>query len=127
MVLLAIGTGVVLRMSSAGSLMADLRQYPLEEAVDRYDNPRELLMTVFPRMLLLMGCGVSVLVGVFVGLASSRRHRWPTFVAILPASIALVAVSPASVVNWGAAVVWTTLAWSASAVVCRWRRRLHTA
>lgn len=126
--LIALGTFVVMRTSSAGRLMieyASASNDPAAQAavLDRYDDPFETVMSLENWLLLVSGVTAAI-VGAMVGLLASSRTSWMPILSVLP-----LAASPLMTTNataWLRAATWGAIAWAAAMLVSRWRRGLRS-
>jgi hypothetical protein len=124
--LIALAMFVALRSTSAGALLTatqNARGDPeaLSGVLARYDDPFGLVTETLPRLMNVLGFGVSLLVGAFVGAVAQRRVAWVSVLSVSPLIASRLIGQPAAVNSWLLACGWMLVSWITAALVSRRR------
>jgi hypothetical protein len=125
--LIAVAMFVALRSTSAGALLTatqNARGDPeaLSGVLAGYDDPFGLVTETLPRLMNMLGFGVSLLVGAFVGAVAHRRVAWVSVLSVSPLTATRLIGQPAAVSSWLLVCGWMLISWITAALVSGRRR-----
>jgi hypothetical protein len=124
--LIALATFVVLRSTAAGALLTATQKArgdpeALSGVLAGYDDPFGLVTETLPRLMNVLGFGVSLLVGAFVGAVAHRRVAWISVLSVLALAATRLIGQPTAVSSWLLACGWMLVSWITAALVFRRR------
>jgi hypothetical protein len=124
--LIALGTFVVMRTSSAGRLMIEYAAASNDPAaqvavLDRYEDPFGTVMSLEDWLLLVSGVTAAI-VGAMVGALVWHRAFWIPILSVLPLAVSPLLTLSSYPAAWFRAAAWGAIAWAAATLVGRRRR-----